>query len=380
MARINYLSTIDFDHGAVEILENVLAELEMTRPLLVTDRGLVDNGLAGRVSETMAKYPPAEVFDATPSNPTEQAVCDAAAIYRDAGCDGIVALGGGSPIDLAKAAALMASHAGPLLQYAVNDSGSERITSAVPPIIAIPTTAGTGSEVGRAALIVMGDGRKLGFISPHLLPRRVICDPDLTLGLPAGLTAATGMDAVAHCIETFLSPAVNPPADAIALDGLRRAMANIEIAVADGDNRDARWQMMMAALQGGLCFQKGLGAVHALSHPLGALREPVLHHGTLNAVLLPPVLRFNASAVPEKYDALRAALDIASPGCSTTDPADVIANLNERLGLPTRLGAMRVPEDVLPAIAKAGMLDHCTRTNPRAPTAAEYEALLHEAY
>ncbi|MCZ6847021.1 MAG: iron-containing alcohol dehydrogenase [Alphaproteobacteria bacterium] len=376
MARIAYLTTIDFDHGAVEKLDEVLTELEAARPLLVTDRGLVESGLAGRVSEAMPKHPPAAVFDATPANPTEQAVCDAAAVYRESGCESIVALGGGSPIDLAKAVALMASHVGPLLQYAVSEGGSERITSAVPPIIAIPTTAGTGSEVGRAALIVMGDGRKLGFISSHLLPRRAICDPDLTLGLPSGLTAATGMDAVAHCIETFLSPAINPPADAIALDGLRRAMANIEIAVGDGGNRDARWQMMMAALQGGLCFQKGLGAVHALSHPLGALRDPVLHHGTLNAVLLPSVLRYNAAAAPEKYEPLRAAMDIAS----TDDPADAIADLNERIGLPMRLSAMGVPEDVLPAIAEAGMLDHCTQTNPRAPTAAEYATLLHEVY
>jgi alcohol dehydrogenase class IV len=188
------------------------------------------------------------------------------------------------------------------------------------------------------------------------------------------------MDAVAHCIETFLSPEINPPADAIALDGLRRAMTYIEIAVGDGGNRDARWQMMMAALQGGLCFQKGLGAVHALSHPLGALREPVLHHGTLNAVLLPPVLRYNAPAVPEKYEALRAAMNISSPGDSTTDPAEAIANLNERLGLPMRLGDMGVPEDVLPAIAEAAMADHCTHTNPRAPTAQAYAALLREVY
>ncbi len=376
MARIAYLTTIEFDHGAVEKLDETLIELQVARPLLVTDRGLVETGHTELVSAAMATHPPAGMFDATPANPTEQAVADAAAAYRQADCDGFVVLGGGSPIDLAKAAALMASHAGPLLQYAVGEGGFDRITSAVPPIIAIPTTAGTGSEVGRAALIVMGDGRKLAFISPHLVPRRAICDPDLTRGLPRGLTAATGMDAVAHCIETVLSPAINPPADAIALDGLRRALAYIETAVGDGGNRDARWQMMMAALQGGLCFQKGLGAVHALSHPLGALRDPILHHGTLNAVLLPPVLRYNAAAAPEKYDLLRAAMDIES----TDDPADVIADLNQRIGLPISLGAMGVAEVVLPAIAEAGMLDHCTQTNPRPPTAAEYEMLLREAY
>jgi alcohol dehydrogenase class IV len=217
MARISYLTIIEFDHGAIEKLDEMLAELRVARPLLVTDRGLVETGLAARVSAAMTAHPPAATFDATPANPTEQAAADAAAIYREADCDGVVALGGGSPIDLAKAAALMASHPGPLLQYEVGEGGLERITPAVPPVIAVPTTAGTGSEAGRAALIVTDDGRKLAFISPHLLPRRAICDPDLTLELPPGLTAATGMDAVAHCIETFLSPAINPPADAIAL-------------------------------------------------------------------------------------------------------------------------------------------------------------------
>jgi alcohol dehydrogenase class IV len=376
MARISYLTIIEFDHGAIKKLDETLAELRVARPLLVTDRGLVETGLAARVSAAMTAHPPAATFDATPANPTEQAAADAAAIYREADCDGVVALGGGSPIDLAKAAALMASHPGPLLQYEVGEGGLERITPAVPPVIAVPTTAGTGSEAGRAALIVTDDGRKLAFISPHLLPRRAICDPDLTLELPPGLTAATGMDAVAHCIETFLSPAINPPADAIALDGLRRALAHIEAAVADGGNRDARWQMMMAALQGGLCFQKGLGAVHALSHPLGTLRDPVLHHGTLNAVLLPPVLRYNATAAPEKFAALRDAMDAQPNG----DPAEVIADLNQRLGLPLRLSEMGVPEDILPAIAEAGMLDLSTPTNPRAPTAADYEVLLREAY
>ncbi|MDH3738848.1 MAG: iron-containing alcohol dehydrogenase [Alphaproteobacteria bacterium] len=376
MAKISYLTTIEFDFGAVRILDNVLDELNVTRPLLVTDRGLVDTGIVGRVTETMARHQPVGIFDATPANPTEQAVGDAVAVYRDAECDGIVALGGGSPMDLAKAVALMASHPGRLSNYTVDSGGSARITSAIPPIIAIPTTAGTGSEVGRAALIVMADGRKLGLISPHLFPRRAICDPELTIDMPAALTAATGMDAIAHCIETFLSPAVNPPADAIALDGLQRAIANIEVALDDGANREARWHMMMAALQGGLCFQKGLGAVHALSHPLGALRQPILHHGTLNAVLLPPVLRYNATVSQDKYVALRSALGIAP----VDDPTDAISALNVRLGLPASLGAMGVPETVLPAIAEAGMLDHSTRTNPREPTVADYEMLLRETF
>ncbi len=204
--------------------------------------------------------------------------------------------------------ALLATHPGPLANYAAILGGVPKITAATAPVVAIPTTAGTGSEVGRAALITLSDGRKLGFISPHLIPKAAICDPELTLGLPPRLTAATGMDAVTHCVETYLSPRFNPPAEAIALDGLARAVGSIERAVADGTDRTARQELMMAALEGGLTFQKGLGAVHALSHPLGGLKEPSLHHGTLNAVLLPAVLRFN-----EPHAAGQVSLSCAAP-------------------------------------------------------------------
>ncbi len=179
-------------------------------------------------------------------------------------------------------------------------------------MIAIPTTAGTGSEVGRAALVTLADGRKVGLISPHLIPRRALCDPELTLGLPPFLTAATGLDALSHCVETFLSPRINPPAEAIALDGAGRLWRNIERAVADGSDKQARWEMMMGSLEGGLTFQKGLGAIHALSHALGALKEPSLHHGTLNAILLPPVLRFNAPVAAAKYARLAEAIGLLS--------------------------------------------------------------------
>ena len=242
-------------------------------------------------------------------------------------------------------------------------------------MIAIPTTAGTGSEVGRAALITLDDGRKLGFISPHLIPKAAICDPELTLGLPPWLTAATGMDAVTHCIETFLSPRFNPPAEAIALDGLARAWAAIERAVADGGDREAREEMMMAALEGGLTFQKGLGAVHALSHPLGGLKAPSLHHGTLNAVLLPAVLRFNEPHAEDKYGSCAAC-------CNLPEDASLpgyFAALTARLGLPTSLRQMGVPEACLPDIARNATLDHSAATNPRPASEAEFLALLTEA-
>lgn len=372
MSFINYLTKIEFEFGAVARLQAVLSDLGISRPLLVTDPGIVAAGIVDQIRARLPKHHPIAVFDQTTSNPTEESVAAGVDVFRKNSCDGLVALGGGSPIDLAKIIALMSTHSEPLKAYSMRESGSARITDAVAPIVAVPTTAGTGSEVGRAALIAMADGRKIGFISEHLIPKIAICDPDLTIGLPPQMTAATGMDALSHCIETYLSPKINPPADALALDGLARALAFIEKATADGTDREARWQMMMASLEGGLTFQKGLGAVHALSHPLGGLREPVLHHGTLNAVFLPAVLRFNARAVPEKFESLRAAMG--------GDPAQVIATLNRKLGLPASLAAMGVPQDVLPRIAEAAAMDHCTATNPRPVSVADYRALLEETF
>jgi 4-hydroxybutyrate dehydrogenase len=238
---------------------------------------------------------PHVVFDGTPSNPTEAAVRQAVAVYQRERCDGLIAVGGGSSIDLAKGLAIAATHEGPLKTYATIEGGSLKISDRVAPIIAVPTTAGTGSEVARGAILIVDDGRKLGFHSWHLMPKAALLDPALTLGLPPMLTAATGMDAIAHCMETFMAPAVNPPADGIALDGLARGWAHIERATRDGQDRDARWNMMSASMQGAMAFQKGLGCVHSLSHSLGGV-NPRLHHGTLNAMFLPAVVRFNALA------------------------------------------------------------------------------------
>ena len=210
MGLITYLTTIRFDLGASRELPADMADLAIARPLLVTDPGVIAAGLVDRVTAQSELLEQAPVFDAVPTNPTEEAVEAALEVYREHDCDGLVAIGGGSPIDLAKAVALLATHHEPLVHYAAILGGLPRITSAVAPLIAVPTTAGTGSEVGRAALITLRDGRKLGFISPHLIPRLAVCDPELTLGLPPGLTAATGMDALTHCVETYLSPRDNP--------------------------------------------------------------------------------------------------------------------------------------------------------------------------
>ncbi len=376
MALITYLTTVKFGFGEIAGIEADLAGLGVKKPLIIADKGIVAAGIIATGQALSPALASAPVFDGTPTNPTEDAVEAALVIYRQHACDGLVAIGGGSPIDLAKGVALLATHPGPLETYAAILGGVPKVTSAVAPVIAVPTTSGTGSEVGRAALISLRDGRKLGFISPYLIPRLAICDPELTLGLPGWLTAATGMDAVTHCIETYLSPRENPPADAIALDGLKRAAAFIERAVKDGSDREARKEMMMAALQGGLTFQKGLGAVHALSHPLGGLKEVSLHHGTLNAVLLPAVLRFNEPEARAKYAEIRKTLGLAPDA----DLAAWIAALVSRLGLPGNLTQMGVPRSVVAAISEAAVKDHSTASNPRPATAADYAAMLEASF
>ena len=380
MALIHYLTQIQFDFGAVSLLPDECARIGIRRPLVVTDRGVVAAGVAEQALAPIAGKLQHALFDETPGNPTEAAVLKALAQYRSHGADGLIAVGGGSSMDLAKAVAILATHPGPLTQYATIEGGSPKITAAAAPLIAIPTTSGTGSEVARGAIIVLTDGRKVGFHSWNLMPKAAICDPDLTLGLPPGLTAATGMDAVAHCIETFLSAAFNPPAEGIALDGLERAMKWIRVAVNEGGNREARRQMMSASMQGALAFQKGLGAVHSLSHALGSYPAATLHHGTLNAVVLPAVLRFNATAVSVVADGKYARMARAM-GLAADAPVDrFIAGLNREIGIAGGLGEMGVPKSFFDeAIAKA-LKDHCHATNPRIATAEEYRVMLEEAY
>ncbi len=373
MALINYLTKIHLSLGAIEELSHEMALLGMARALVLTDQGIRAAGILTEVLSHIAGE--AVVFDQTPANPTEAAVHAALGVYRENRCDGLIALGGGSSIDLAKAVGLLASHEGPLEQYALILGGLEKIKPTIAPLIAVPTTAGTGSEVGRGALITLDDGRKLGFIAPPMIPDVAICDPELTVGLPPLLTAATGMDALTHCIETYISPRDNPPADAIALDGAGRAWKWIERATQNGGDLEARRQMMVASLHGGLTFQKGLGAVHAMSHPLGGLKSPVLHHGTLNAVILPAVLRFNIDHVDDKYDRLASSFGLPEG----SDLATEIENLNQRLGLPANLRAMGVEESVVPAMIEGAIADHSSATNPRPTAAGDYAVLFAEA-
>ena len=381
MALINYITQVQLDFGALKLLPQELERARISRPLIVTDAGVRAAGLFDRAVAVLGGKPHA-VFDATPSNPTERAVRAAAKVYLDEGCDGLVALGGGSSIDLAKGVAIAATHDGPLAGYATIEGGSPRISERVAPLIAIPTTAGTGSEVARGAIVIVDDGRKLGFHSWHLVPKGALCDPELTLCLPPALTAATGMDAIAHCMETFMAPAVNPPADGIALDGLERAWGHIERATRDGSDRQARFNMMSASMQGAMAFQKGLGCVHSLSHSLGGV-DPRLHHGTLNAMFLPAVVRFNANApsIVEERRLERMAHAMGLP--RSDDAADQVAteirSMNGRLGLPTGLAALGVTAAMFDRIIDGALADHCHKTGPRLATRDDYVRMLEDS-
>ncbi|SFD96427.1 iron-containing alcohol dehydrogenase [Paracidovorax konjaci] len=377
MALIHYITQIQIEFGAVRLLAQECERAGISRPLVVTDPGVKAAGVLQRALDALSGLPVA-VFDQTPANPTEAAVRAAVEVYRAHGCDGLVAVGGGSAIDCAKGIAIAATHEGPLTHYATIEGGSPRITERVAPLIAVPTTAGTGSEVARGAIIIVDDHRKLGFHSWHLVPKAAICDPELTLGLPPHLTAATGMDAIAHCMETFMSSAFNPPADGIALDGLARGWAHIERATRDGQDREARLQMMSASMQGAMAFQKGLGCVHSLSHSLGGV-NPRLHHGTLNAVFLPAVVRFNAQDAAVRRDRRLERMAHAMGLGSAADVPDAILDMSARLGLPTGLAAMGVTPDAWDGVIRGAMADHCHKTNPREASVDDYRAMLAES-
>ena len=377
MAFIYYVTQIQFDFGAVKLLKQECARVGITRPLIITDAGVKAAGIL-QIALDQLPGMALVVFDQTPSNPTEAAVRAAAALYKTSNCDGLIAVGGGSAIDCAKGVAIAATHDEPLTNYATIEGGSLKITDRAAPLIAVPTTSGTGSEVARGAIIIVGDGRKLGFHSWHIVPKAAICDPELTLGLPAQLTAATGMDAIAHCMETFMSAAFNPPADGIALDGLARGWAHIERATLDGSDREARRNMMSASMQGAMAFQKGLGCVHSLSHSLGGV-DPRLHHGTLNAMFLPAVVQFNASAESMQQDKRLQRMAHAMGLAQGSDVAGAVTEMSARLGLPAGLSSMGVKTGEFEKIINGALADHCHKTNPRLASSADYMGLLDQS-
>ena len=371
MPVMNYLNQCIFDHGAIGQLGKTLKAQGVTRPFVVTDQGIKAAGLLDTVLGALG-MDPAHIFDETVPNPTETQAAQAASLYKESGADGIVALGGGSSMDNAKMIGLLASHDGPCEQYA-GMVGGARLIGKLPPLIAIPTTSGTGSEVSVGAILIMENGRKETFVSPNLIPSVAICDPDLTLGLPAHLTAATGMDAVTHCIEAVLTPAINPPAEGVGYEGVSRALRDgwLKRAVADGSDPEARWNMMMASYEGALAFVKGLGSVHALSHAAGRLHEKRLHHGTLNAVFLPHLLRENEGAADAKYERLRYALGL-QPDANL---GDAIAKLNSEIGIPENLSAMGLEASDGDGIVEYALADLAHRGNAKELTRADYERI-----
>jgi alcohol dehydrogenase class IV len=377
-AVFTFPNRLVFGAGARRLLAAELARLGVNRPLVVTDAGLVAAGLVACILGALGKQ--AAVFSEVESNPTERNVLAGVERYRDASCDGLIALGGGSPIDAAKAIRLLITHPGRLVDYDLTNGGEEKITDSMPPLAAVPTTAGTGSEAGRGALIQLPQtGRKTAIRSEHLLPSTAICDPELTRDLPPGLTAGTGMDAFTHCVESFLSTTIHPICDGIAVEGLRYISKGLETAVRDGSNSDARAAMMMGALLGGISFHKGLGVVHSLSHALGS--EGRAHHGTLNAILLPAALRFNREAAGGRMADLAGRLGLGRGG----DAAGHLITLTElviaRLPLPRHLREVDgLRRDRISEYARFAMLDHCHRTNPRPCTQADMEDLLESAW
>ncbi len=356
MNIFSYLTDIYFQPGAVSLTKDILQQHNISKPLILTDKLLVQLKYVEKLS---IENP--IIFDDTETNPSEDSAIKALGVYQENHCDGIVALGGGSPIDLAKCVAILVHHPQPIDQYAIINNGVQKITNDVPPIIAIPTTSGSGSEVGRAALLTFADERKLGFLSKKLLPVAAVLDPELTLSLPPFLTAATGMDAISHCVETFLSNKYNPIADALSLDGFERGIRNIKKVMSQPEDINARSEMMLCSLMGGLSFQKSLGAVHSLSHPLGGIKSKSLHHGMLNAIFLPAVMKYNLEATPDKSDKLASKMNLRS----RKELPDAFYQLNKDLKLPTSLSEVGVSMEDLEPLYEKALNDHCSLTNPR---------------
>lgn len=334
----------------------------ITRALLVTDSGVRGAGLTERIEAALARAGiETAVFAEVESNPSEANVEAGARAFAEHRGDGIVAVGGGSPLDCAKLIAVRARTARPWEELDDAIDGGVHIPRDVPPVIAVPTTSGTGSEVGRAGVLtVKSSNKKTVIFAPQLLPKCAILDPELTLKLPAAVTAATGFDALTHCIEAYLATGDHPMADAIALAGVDLVVNNIETAVESGGDLGARGAMMKAAMMGAVAFQKGLGACHSLAHPLSS--ELGMHHGLANALCLPAVLRFNEQAVLERV--LHLSL-LMGGEADEGGGAAAVRSLRARVGLPGGLAAGGVKPDVLPALAEKAFVDACHRSNPR---------------
>ncbi len=375
-ANWSYPTAIRFGAGRISELADACVASGITRPLLVTDKGLANLPITRKALDVMdsAGLGRAMFYEVDP-NPTELNMAAGVTAFRDGGHDGVVAFGGGSGLDLGKLIAFMAGQNRPVWDFEdIGDWWTRADADAIAPIIAVPTTAGTGSEVGRASVLTnsVSHEKKIIF-HPRILPAIVIADPELTVGMPRAITAGTGMDAFAHCLEAFCSPHYHPMSQGIALEGMRLVKENLPAAYSDGTDLSARAEMMSAAMMGATAFQKGLGAIHALSHPIGAVYNT--HHGTTNAVVMQPVLRFNRPAVEERLAMAAAYLRIKG---GFDGFYDYVGSLTERLGIPKTLTELGVSDPDLDALVSSALTDPSTGGNPIEMTRENTLALLKE--
>ncbi len=368
----SFPTTIVFGNGSVTALGDHVRRASGKRALIVCDPGVVKAQIADRVQKVLEEAGvPAMVFDGVDPNPVLKNVTDGVEAFRSHRADIVVSVGGGSPLDVGKLIALKTTHERPLEEYDDAIGGDAHITSNVPPIINIPTTAGTGSEVGRSGVVTLeATGRKTVIFSPYLMAKAAILDPELTVSMPPRVTAATGFDALTHCIEAYLATGDHPMADGIALMGIELCAKNLQRAVEAGADLVARGAMMKAAMMGAVAFQKGLGVCHSLAHPLSS--EKNLHHGLANALCLPAVVDFNNAAVPDRIERVRRIIDLTA-----TSLSNALRALREKVGLPSGLSAEGVTKADIPKLAEKAMEDACHRLNPR-PCTREDMAKLYE--
>jgi alcohol dehydrogenase class IV len=375
-ANWSYPTAIRFGVGRIKELAEACRAAGISRPLLVTDAGLAKLPITLRTLELMkdAGLPVAMFSDVQP-NPVDSNVEAGIAAFRAGGHDGVVAFGGGSGLDTGKVIAFMAGQTRPLWDFEdIGDWWTRADADKIAPVVAVPTTAGTGSEVGRAGVITQeATHTKKVIFHPKMMPRVVICDPELTAGMPPAITAGTGMDALAHCLEAYCAPSYHPMAEGIAVEGMRLIFPNLPKAVANGQDLEARAHMMSAAAMGATAFQKGLGAIHALSHPVGALHHT--HHGTTNAVFMPYVLVFNRPAIEAKIERLAGYLGI--PGGFDGFLAAVL-DLRKKTGVPHDLKGLGVDGSRVDTIVEMSLVDPTAGGNP-VPLTKEGSRKLFEA-
>ncbi len=368
--------------GSLQHLGELCSKTKIQRPLIVTDKGIEAAGILALAQNALGELAnsSAVFLDVSP-NPKEEDVTSALTLYRESGCDGLIALGGGSPIDAAKAIKLMATHEGTICDYDFLKGGLKKINKAMPPMLAVPTTSGTGSEVSRGSLVVTQRGdikRKTLLASPNLVPDWSILDAKLTLKLPYGLTAATGIDALTHCIEELISPREHPTIEAIATGGIRRIAKDLPLVLQEPENIQARQDMQVSAMMGGIGFEKGLGVIHSLSHAIGALHP--IHHGLLNGVLLTHALRFNREHIsPSALSLLLSSLGLA-PDADLSAGIDWIEGHIENWKIPTTLRSLSIPEEDKEEILARSLDDHCHLTNPRPCKPEDFEELWEMAW